>query len=149
MGKGPKWSDEEKQHLLNGIKEGKDEFRISEEFHVMSNMNVEGFHKRSPDAILRRIKDLPEDEQPVDESKPRMHWKSWSEEDDDLLKHYKSMGMTYEQMAEEFDRTESAVESRWQILKSKKSSWEKIGENFEGVVSRLRTLFGSSGPGGK
>lgn len=148
MGKGPRWSEVEKEHLSNGIKEGKDEFRISEEFHIMTKMNIKGYHKRSPDAILRRIKDLPEDEQPVDTSKPKMHRKSWSPEDDELLKHYKSMGMTYEQMAEEFDRTESAVESRWHILKSKDSKFGLFKWLSDFGIGVYGLLFGSK-EGGK
>lgn len=149
MGKGPRWSEVEEEFLVECVRAGKDPFKISEEFHIRTKMNIKGYHKRSPAAIERRIKDLPEDEQPVDESKPARHRKRWNGEDDELLLHFESMGMSKEDMALEMNRTESAIESRLQVLKSQKSAWERIGENVEGVVSRLRTLFGSSGPGGK
>lgn len=98
---------------------GKDPFKISEEFHIRTKMNIRGYHKRSPAAIERRIHDLPEEQQPVDESKPSMHRRTWPEEDDNLLLEYDEMGVAREEMAEIFNRTEKAIESRLQVLKSK------------------------------
>jgi len=131
------------------VQDGKDSFKISEEFHIRTKMNVKGYHKRSPAAIERRIKDLPEEHQPVDESKPLMHRKPWGHEDDEMLLHYESMAMSREEIASYLNRTESAVENRLQVLKSQKSTPSKVIAWLATLGNGLgRMLFGS-GEGGK
>ena len=146
MGKGPAWTEEEEEFLAECVAGGEDKFKISEQFHIRTNMNIKGYHKRSPDAIKRRIYDLPG--KPVDESKPGMHRKRWSPREDRVLLHLNALGVSKEDMALEFDRTESAVESRLQFLKKQRTFWEIAGEGFSEIVGRLRSLFGS-GLGGK
>ena len=141
MGKGPAWTEEEEEFLAECVAEGVDKFKISEQFHIRTNMNIKGYHKRSPDAIKRRIYDLPT--KPVDASKPGMHRKRWSPEEDRVLLHLNALGMSKEDMAVEFGRTESAVESRLQFLKKQRTFWEIACEGFSEIVSRMRSLFGS------
>lgn len=148
MGKGPKWSEVEEEFLSECVEAGKDPFKISEEFHIRTKMNIKGYHKRSPAAIERRIRDHPEHQQPANESKPGMHRKRWSPQEDRVLLHLNALGMSKKDMALEFGRTESAVESRLQFLKKQRTFWEIAGESFSEIVGRLRSLFGS-GLGGK
>jgi DNA-binding NarL/FixJ family response regulator len=148
MGKGKKWSQDEQDFLIDCVAEGKDEFKISEEFHIRTKMNIKGFHKRSPAAIKRRIADLPEEQQPIDESKPSKHRKRWNSDEDRIILHLDSLGVLREDIADELNRTESAIESRLQVLKNKKSIFEIFLDGLSGfgmTISRL--IFGSKEEG--
>jgi hypothetical protein len=148
MGKGKKWSPEEEEFLLECVEAGKDEFKISEEFHIRTKMNVKGYHKRSPAAIKRRVHDLPVD-MSVDESKPVNHNKAWSEEDDRLLLLNKNRGLKNNELAVMFDRTEKAIESRLQILKNKESAFAVIFKGLSDLAMTVNKFFFSSKGGGK
>lgn len=147
MGKGPAWTEEEEEFLAECVAEGVDKFKISEQFHIRTNMNIKGYHKRSPDAIKRRIYDLPT--KPVDESKPEMHRKRWNPEEDRVLLHLNALGMSKKDIAVEFGRTESAVESRLQFLRKRESVWTLLWNWLSGLGMALNKILFGTGEGGK
>lgn len=149
IGKGPQWSPVEEEFLIECLKEDKNPFKISEEFHIRTKMNIKGYHKRSPAAIERRIHDLPKEQQPVDESKPAMHHKVWSPKDDERLLTYKNQGAEINELAGTFHRTESAIESRLQILKKKESVLTLLWNWLSGLGMALNKILFGTGDGGK
>lgn len=124
MGKGPKWSPEERKFFKEAVKNGMTDEQISSEFHVKTKFEkAKGFHMRSPDAMGRRRR-LLELEQPKKVGKLPNHQKPWAPADDNLLLNYDEIGVHKTEMSKIFGRTEVAIENRLRYLKSKESdSW--------------------------
>lgn len=153
MGKGPTWSEPEKSAMVEYMDKGLDDFQISAKFHVKTKDEVPGFHKRSPDAVKRRRQDI-EKQNPqqvlIDAPKPGNHHKPWGLEDDRMLVQYNAMGVTVPEMADYFDRTESAITNRLRILEEKKSGFEEVVAWLANIGSQLHDFFfGSFKPGGR
>jgi len=64
-----------------------------------------------------------------------MYKKSWNDSDDTMLRHYKSMDLTWEEIAENLERTVPGVKSRWHIINSRKE-----GSIFTYILSKLSNI---------
>jgi|GEM_PF-2448355 hypothetical protein len=141
---GKRWTSTEDRYLTSCLNDGKtDKFDIAKDFHVRTNMAVEGFNKRSPDAIERRIYDLThknDSEVQLATNKPARHCQLWSEEDDILLQNME--GMPWEVIASELERTEEAVKSRVQYLNKRES--ESILSKVFGKLSNIGNAMGKA-----
>lgn len=155
MGKGANWTENEIKFLIECIDKGMEDKQISSEFHIKTKFeNKEGFHYRTIGAINRKrrylLKSL------TDESiltKPANHNKPWSVNDDIMLTHYDSMGMSTKEIAEDLERTESAIETRLKVLERKdnESFLTSVFNKFSQSTNRIINLIFGDGKkqGGK
>lgn len=66
-----------------------------------------------------------------------------------MLLHLNALGMSKKDMALEFGRTESAVESRLQFLRKRESVWTILWNWLSGLGTALNKILFDTGDGGK
>ena len=69
-------------------------------------------------------------------------WKSWTNEDDDVIENGIAEGLTYRQIAEKLgDRTEAAVSQRCRVMRDKYSRYQtRRKERLDFTADEIRSV---------